>query len=232
MQLSGTPAGIMRALEDLHPEIQDMAAKVRIQVARLKREVAVYQGAALYALAAPYNKPDAHILEIGTAWGYSTAWIASGAPKAQIITLNPKDTERQAAQKHLRNYGTITFKNALSWDYLVDYHGPELDMIFVDGDHGKVVMDLGWFAWLKPGGLMVFHDYSPADSGRPCPPVYTVVNTFAGALGRKPDVSVVDNANVGLAGFYRQQNEPCPAIPYRGETWHVTPEKRWEKDNV
>lgn len=232
MQLHGTPEEIYQSLTAQHPEIGKLSFRIRQQVARLKREVAMYQGAAIYALAKAYNRPDAHILEIGTAWGYSAAWIANAAPLARLTTLNPKEAERKAAQKHLAAYSNIRFSAALSWDMLADYHGPDLDMVFVDGDHGKVVMDLGWFNWLKPGGLMLFHDYSPEESGRPCPPVYYIVNEMAAVLGRKPDVMVVDDRNVGLAGFYRQEKEALPTIEHRGNVWRVTPAKRWEKENA
>jgi predicted O-methyltransferase YrrM len=42
------------------------------------------------------------------------------------------------------------------------YHGPDIDLCFVDGDHsyeGCFGDIIAWRDHVKPGGLMVFHDY-------------------------------------------------------------------------
>ena len=94
-----------------------------------------------------------------------------------------------------------------SWSYLAGYKGPAFDVVFVDGDHKQVARDLPWFNWIHPGGLMLFHDYSPAESTHACPPVYDVVNARAIRLGRELDVLLVDDTLAGIAGFYKQKWE-------------------------
>ena len=194
------------------PEIREVLMRAAEDVPYLKRQIAAFQGAALYALAQQYNAPDAHVLEIGTAWGYSAALLSLAAPAADIVTLNPKDHEMDKAEQHLRDYGNVRLVRARSWDYLWDYDGPELDMVWVDGDHARIIRDLPWFNVLKVGGLMLFHDYAPPDSARPCSVVYHAINMFATLLGdvpegRNPDVLVVDDQKVGMAGFYRREHE-------------------------
>lgn len=201
-KLQATQDEIMAAVRRQHPEITSVLGRVTAKVPFIKRQVAEYQGALLYALAAQYNREGAMILEIGTAWGYSAACMATAASKAELITLNPKQTEYPAAIKHLAYWPNVTVANRKSWDY-VDQNDHMFDMVFVDGDHGQVRRDLIWWRFLKGGGLLLFHDYSPDGSGRPCQPVYDEVNRFAKQLGRPLDVLIVDERGVGLAGFYK-----------------------------
>ena len=174
-----------------------------------RRAVTNYQGMALCALARQYNQEGSNILEIGTAYGHSAFMIANGAPKARIITLNQPDKtwEIDAARRQLMMYKNVTVVGKSSWDYLERYVGPPLEMIFVDGDHKRIVKDLPWWNWVKVGGLFVHHDYSPAESHRPCPPVYEALNDFGAFLGREPDVLIVDNLKVGLAGWYKREDD-------------------------
>jgi predicted O-methyltransferase YrrM len=162
-----------------------------------------YQAMALYALAARYNVAGTNILEIGTAAGFSASIMAQAAPKARIITLNPRDWEVKDAQRNLSAWPNVTVVEAASWDYLKNYTGPDLDMVFVDGDHNRVNYDLPWFNELKPGGLFLFHDYSEVT----CRTVYDTVNLMAKKLGRNLDVSIIDTNFIGMAGLYRQDGE-------------------------
>lgn len=201
-KLQGTQIEIIKAVRRLYPEITSILGLVAAKVPFIKRQVAEYQGAVLYALAAQYNHEGAMILEIGTAWGYSAACMATAAPKAKLITLNPKPTEYPVATQHLVPWPNVTVLNLKSWDY-VDQNEHIFDLVFVDGDHGQVRRDMIWWRFLKPGGLLLFHDYAPDGSGRPCQPVYDEVNRFAAQLGREPDVLIIDERGVGLAGFYK-----------------------------
>jgi len=158
-----------------------------------------FQVAALFALAAQYN--GGNILEIGTFIGHSASIMAQAAPEAKIITLNHAAHEVEEAVRNLREWPNIEVVQALSWDYLDTYGNPMLDMVFVDGDHKRVVRDLPWWGWLEKDGLMLFHDYSP----KLCPPVYNAVNRLGEMLGREPDVMVMDDEGRGMAGFYNRE---------------------------
>lgn len=202
-RLSGPAEWIIEMVKDTCPEIESVLGRVRAQVPFIKREVSEYQGAVLYALARQYDRPGAAILEIGTAWGYSAACMASAAGRATVTTLNPKETEFPLAVAHLSHWPNVTVVKEKSWDYY-DRVDNTFDLIFVDGDHGQVRRDLVWWERVRPGGLFIFHDYSPDKSWRPCQEVYSAVNDFAESLGRTMDVYVSDERGVGLAGFRKE----------------------------
>lgn len=204
MRIRASAEEIIRHVEAEWPGMPAALDRARGNVPFLKREIWDFQAAALYALARPYNKWSAHILEFGTAWGYSCAVMAEAAPEAKIITLNPKEHEFERAVQHLAPYPNVQPVQELSWNYLTGYSGPALDLVFVDGDHENVRRDFPWWNWLRSGGLMLFHDYSPGESKRPCEPVYDAVNEFGLWLGRTPDVLVIDYQEVGMAGFVKK----------------------------
>jgi len=162
-----------------------------------------YQCAWLYALAKPYD--GGHLLEIGTYKGRSALVMALACPQAHITTLTVQPEEAQEAARALAGHqvGILVVK---SWNYLARYKGPVLDLVFVDGDHKQVGRDLGWFNWLRVGGLILFHDWFPAGglAQRVC---YRTINEFSAKLGRPADVQIVDTEQVGMAGFYRRKGD-------------------------
>lgn len=214
MKIKDTPANILAAVAAVYPDIDLTLAEVRSNVPTLKREIAKYQAAALYKLARQYNRANARILEIGTAWGYSAAVMSSAAPLAEIVTLNPDPKEAEIAVRNLDRYPNVHVEIVKSWDFLNASPGA-FDMIFCDGDHKRVWLDLPGWNFLNVGGLFLFHDYAPAGATegkdgklRECPPVFEAVNAFAFGLGREPDVLIVDDGGVGMAGWYRHENDP------------------------
>lgn len=201
--LSMSSDEILNVLIEQNSELPDVLARVRKRVPEKKREIALFQAAALYTVVKPYNAMGVQILEIGTFIGYSAAIMAEAAPLAQITTLNPRTDEVYEARQNLRHYSNVEVIEAISWDYLKSYHGPYLDVIFIDGDHKHIYRDMPWWDWLNPGGNATFHDYSPAESSRPCPPVYDCLNAWVDEHNHPFDVLVMDNELVGLAGFYK-----------------------------
>ena len=81
------------------------------------------------------------------------------------------------------------------------------DMIFVDGNHDLVRLDLPWYNRLVTGGLFLHHDFSPLGSSRECPPVFEALTEFTRVLDHAPEVLVRDLTGMGLAGWYRQDGE-------------------------
>lgn len=189
-----------------HKELTKIEKAARAAVPNTKKAVYPYQAAALYHHAKPYDGGQA--LEIGTAYGYSCYFLASAMPKSQIVTLNASEGEWVEDVKILERFKNVTPLHRLSWDYLAESDGTAIyNFIFVDGDHKRVKNDFPYFNRLLTGGLIMFHDYSPLGSGRECPPVYEAVNELAKILKRPPDVLIVDDRQVGMAGFIRGEGE-------------------------
>ena len=199
MILQGKPQELKNIISEKYPAASDAYQNS----VHIPAQMLPYQALALYALATRYNVEGANILEIGTAAGFSAAMIAQAAPLAKIVTLNPRDWEVATAARSLEPWPNVTTVKAASWDYLDAYQGPQLDMVFVDGDHNRVPKDLPWYNWLKVGGLMLFHDYSETA----CPAVYKTVNRMIIDFNRLLDVKIIDDNKIGLAGFYRWDGE-------------------------
>lgn len=206
MIATGTPDAILNQIAD--ESVFAGMRRARAWVPVYRREIYEHQAAALYRLARDRNRAGARFLELGTAYGYSAGIMAAAAPLAQIVTLNPHEDEARAARRNLEAARNVAVIVACSWDYLARYTGPEFDLIFVDGDHKQIRRDLPWWNWLAVGGVMVHHDYSPAESARPCPPVYRALNEFSEWLGRAPDVSIIDDGLAGMVGYTKREGDP------------------------
>lgn len=120
---------------------------------------------------------NATIIDIGTAWGGTTRFMAEFSPLSKIITCDPY------LDKGWTDYWSDRFKQEYSYEstreYLSDLsnvellHGksPELfknwnsevDMVFEDGSHMyrplKENLEF-WNTFLKPGGVFAGHDYN------------------------------------------------------------------------
>jgi predicted O-methyltransferase YrrM len=200
---------IMKTVRKLWPDVDAVLKWAAKYIPKIKRQVAEYQGAILAYYAYVYNKPSAKFLEIGTAIGYSACVMATAAPMAWITTLNPKGGEYQKAVKNLSVRSNVRVVKQTSEEFWHSDNG-QYDMIFVDGDHryAMVLHDAQFFNRLKPGGLIIFHDYSPDGSDRPSDGSYKALNDLA-EKHRPFDVKVVGTGNVGMVGWIRQT----------GETW-------------
>lgn len=170
---------------------------------KISGQMLPYQAAALFELVHAYDVAGAQILEIGTLAGYSAAVMALAAPSAAIVTINAAGHEIPTAVENLRPYPNVSVMHDVSWELLSDYWGPPLAVVFVDGDHRHADRDVPWFNKLTPGGLILFHDFTPVGSK----PVVDAVLWMAERLGRQPDVLIQDARGIGMAGFYRRGGE-------------------------
>lgn len=201
LHLTGPAKSIEAALLAMAPEVASYRPSVKLQMER-------YQMMALYVLAKRHNREDARFLEIGTGHGGSAFMLSRGAPLARILSLTTSQAEIKVAQ----SFWTQTRCGATaicmaSWD-LLPLEQPEFDLIFIDGDHNQIARDLPWFNQLRRGGLLLCHDYSPADSRSPSPVVYAALQEMADFKLMRPfDVLLFDDERIGMAGFYRRDGE-------------------------
>ena len=202
--MTGTAEEIINRMEIWKPGTEAALQRARGAVeSYTKREIRWWEAAVVYACACEQDWPGREILEIGTCLGWSAAVMAEAAPNAQIATCTPRKWHVERARKNLERYENVTVHETRSQDWIQVYHGPPLDMIFIDGDHDRIEEDLFWWDLLNPGGLMLHHDYTPPDATvRPCRPVWDALNTFAEKHG-PPQLLFVGPDLEGVAGWYK-----------------------------
>jgi len=117
----------------------------------------------IHRLAADQN-PD-NIVELGTCLGLTTAYLASAAPNAQIISIEGCPETAAIAEENLsalgiKNTGLLVgnFDKILP-DVISMF--PQLDFVFIDGNHRKDAT-LNYFKWCLPklseNSIMIFDD--------------------------------------------------------------------------
>lgn len=114
-------------------------------------------GALLHALARTAGA--AKVLEIGTAIGYSTVWLASALPPTGLLVTLERDPARATtARAFVAEAGFDDRVNVVVGEaerYLHKVAGP-FDLIFQDGDKTRYAPMLDTLhALLRPGGLLV-----------------------------------------------------------------------------
>lgn len=134
--------------------------------------------------------PDAPIIVNIGAWiGVSTCTFLEARPDCLIYSVDVNQCEAEFenarrfgmdADRIIRLLGDSKAFGQV-WNDIVNLDGtrayPDPDMVFVDGDHWNARGDIdAWRDKIKPGGVMVFHDWM-----RECPPnnpgdVYAQVN--------------------------------------------------------
>lgn len=209
MKLMGTQESIKDAIAYLYPDVHRAVKRAYGATTRCKGEMSDFQAYALYALAQPFDAEDQHILEIGTAYGFSAVLMALAAPQARITTLNPQVHEVEAARASmtgLRIDKRVSVVETTSQAFLETLDDEQYSMIFVDGDHVNVRDDFAYWPRLCTGGLMLFHDYAPEGSWRACQPVYEALEERRRAF-RGFDVMIIDDKDVGMVGWYKQKGE-------------------------
>jgi predicted O-methyltransferase YrrM len=99
------------------------------------------------------------ILEIGTAIGYGTLWLARGAPEARVATIDLDPGQLARARTYLERGGVLDRVDLIegaALDVLPRLPGP-FDLVFVDAvkEEYRRYLDLT-LPKLRVGGLLVF----------------------------------------------------------------------------
>ena len=85
--------------------------------------------------------------------------------------------------RFLQNISSVALEKAFS-------EGPEFDFILIDGSHKRkyVTLDLIWTRFLKKGGILCAHDYSPRFPG-----VHSSMNLFLKKYENYEKVSITES---------------------------------------
>lgn len=206
--LTAGDGDILAAVHDAYPGVKAVLSWTGRHIPYSKKQIFPYQGAFLAHCAHHYDRAGAQFLEIGTCQGYSACLMATAAPQAAITTLNPADGEYEKARANLRIRSNVRVVKATSQQFYQGGSAAEYDLIFVDGDHSykMVLHDSQFFNRLRPGGLILFHDYSPDGSARPSDGCFRALNDLQ-AAHRPADVKVIGTGKVGMLGWIRQEGE-------------------------
>jgi caffeoyl-CoA O-methyltransferase len=98
------------------------------------------------------------ILEVGTAIGYGTLWLARGAPEARVLTIDPDPERRELARGFLARAGVldrVELVDGEALQVLPRLDGP-FDLVYVDAlkEEYRRYLDLV-LPKLAVGGLLV-----------------------------------------------------------------------------
>lgn len=120
-------------------------------------------GALIYRLV-KYAEPD-EILEVGTAMGISTLYIAAAAPKSNIVTMEGCAVIAEKAQENFNHMGIGNIELVMgNFNHLIAKtvsNFDKLDFVLIDGNHRKKPT-LDYFSQilpkLHPGSMVVIDD--------------------------------------------------------------------------
>lgn len=138
----------------------------------------------LYVAAIAQLRQARNIFEFGTYQGRTTYFLTFASPDARVTTLNlPPEQDPSVAP-----FLGIMFRGSDREDRITQLlqdsrlfdagpHAASMDYVFVDGDHSYELVKNDTekaLAMLRPGGMIVWHDYMPK-----CPGVMRYIRDFA-----------------------------------------------------
>lgn len=142
-------------------------------------------------------------LEVGTAAGGTLVQVMGMFPAARrprFVVVDPMTYfpgQLNVVQRNIREHGfdpqEVDFwigRSKAIYPQLAGI-GPAMGCVFIDGDHSfrGVTYDLNWAKLLRPGGLLIFHDYFPHGS----PDVVRAVDRFLKRCSNYRQVSWVNS---------------------------------------
>lgn len=102
-------------------------------------------------------------VDIGTYYGRSAKVFLLATDDGFIVSLTPDPAHIARAAEELSSWIPLrcSLQETTSAAFFVHTYN-QFDWVFVDGDHGPAVLqDARYWDRLRPGGVMIFHDYSP-----------------------------------------------------------------------
>ncbi|MGK5509469.1 O-methyltransferase [Brevibacillus formosus] len=142
------------------------------------------------------HRPKA-ILEVGTAIGYSTIWLAEAAPEARIVTMDIDEDRLVRARENIKEAGCADRVELLSRDATLGLpESYQFDCLFIDAAKGqyRVFLDL-YLPLLREGGLVISDNVlfrglvaTPEEAGKRQRPMVDKLLSYNSHLMERPDL--------------------------------------------
>ncbi|WP_432776658.1 O-methyltransferase [Brevibacillus gelatini] len=163
------------------------------------------------------HRPRA-ILEVGTAIGYSTIWLAEAAPQARIVTMDIDEERLARARANVAEAGCADRVEILSRDATLGLPDSyQFDCLFIDAAKGqyRAVLDL-YLPLLREGGLVISDNVlfrglvaTPDEASKRQRPMVDKLNAFNAHLAERPDLETTFiPVGDGLAVSLKKQIQP------------------------
>lgn len=143
------------------------------------------------------HKPSS-ILEVGTAIGYSTIWMAEAAPQAKIVTMDIDESRLARARENLKEAGCAERVEVLLRDATTGLPAEqyEFDCLFIDAAKGqyRTFLDL-YLPLVRPGGMVISDNVlfrglvaTPEEAGKRLRPLVDKLRDYNAELQERPDL--------------------------------------------
>ncbi|KMZ41735.1 MULTISPECIES: O-methyltransferase [Bacillales] len=142
------------------------------------------------------HRPKA-ILEVGTAIGYSTIWLAEAAPEARIVTMDIDEDRLVRARENIKEAGCADRVEILSRDATLGLpESYQFDCLFIDAAKGqyRTFLDL-YLPLLREGGLVISDNVlfrglvaTPEEAGKRQRPMVDKLLSYNLHLMERPDL--------------------------------------------
>ncbi|WGV61984.1 O-methyltransferase [Brevibacillus brevis] len=137
------------------------------------------------------------ILEVGTAIGYSTIWLAEAAPEARIVTMDIDEDRLVRARENIKEAGCADRVEILSRDATLGLpESYQFDCLFIDAAKGqyRTFLDL-YLPLLREGGLVISDNVlfrglvaTPEEAGKRQRPMVDKLLSYNSHLMERPDL--------------------------------------------
>lgn len=140
----------------LVPERSELLARLEKEAAAENIPIVQLPAAQVMRMLLLLHRPQS-ILEVGTAIGYSTIWLAEAAPEARIVTLDIDEDRLTRARSNVAEAGVLDRVEILLRDATLGLPDSyQFDCLFIDAAKGqyRVFLDL-YLPFLREGGLVI-----------------------------------------------------------------------------
>ncbi|MBO8163897.1 MAG: O-methyltransferase [Brevibacillus sp.] len=137
------------------------------------------------------------ILEVGTAIGYSTIWLADAAPQASIVTIEMDASRAERAQANIAEAGMAGRVSVIQADATAGLPGDQtFDCLFIDAAKGqyRTFLDL-YLPRIVTGGLIICDNIlfrglvaDPSQAGKRLRPMVEKLRDFNDYLRNHPQL--------------------------------------------